>query len=109
MKVDKSMSEYAFQSAVICFAHAYGWRTFHDADSRGNTVGSAGYPDLTMVRGERIIFAELKSERGKLRSAQRQWGRLLQYAETRNEYVEYHIWRPRDWDEITETLARCDP
>jgi hypothetical protein len=57
------MSEAEFQAQVVSLAELRGWRIFHDHDSRRNT---AGLPDLILVRRGRLIFAELKSERGRI-------------------------------------------
>jgi hypothetical protein len=51
------------------------------------------------VRGERLLFCELKAETGAVRPEQRDWLESLEAAGQ-----EVHLWRPRDWDAITETL-----
>ena len=63
-------TEAQFQDAVIDYARQCGWLTYHPYDSRRST---SGFPDLTMVRRGRIVFAELKTEVGKLRTDQRRW------------------------------------
>lgn len=92
------MSEASFQGALIEYAEVMGWKTYHTRDSRGST---AGYPDLTLVRDNRLIFAELKTETGRVSPAQRDWIEALSAAG-----AEVHIWRPTDWNDITETLKR---
>jgi hypothetical protein len=72
---------------------ARGWRTPVQADG-------AGFPDLVMVRGERIIFAELKSDTGKISVDQEAWLEALGQA------GEAYVWRPRDWDSVVENLSR---
>ena len=56
-------TEAQFQAAVIQYAELKGWMVYHTHDSRGSRPG---FPDLTMVRDGVLIFAELKSERGRL-------------------------------------------
>lgn len=60
-----------------------------------------GFPDLTLVHPEkkRVIFAELKAEKGKLTPYQEQWLEAL-----RECGQEVYLWRPHDIDEIVEIL-----
>lgn len=68
-----------------------GWRTAVQADG-------AGFPDLVLVR-DRVIYAELKSEKGSLSSAQGIWMLALEKAGQ-----EIYCWRPSDWPKIEEVL-----
>jgi hypothetical protein len=105
-----AQSERAFQSAVLQLAHLQGFKTFHAHDSRrqikpGVLVGdkdAAGFPDLVLCRPPRLIVAELKSERGRLRPEQREWLDLLAAVPS----VEVFEWRPADWRDIERVLAR---
>ena len=55
------------------------------------SVGSAkGFPDWTIV-GIRVMFRELKTQRGKLTSAQRDWLEALHTAG-----ADADVWRPED-------------
>ena len=94
-----------FQATVIEYARACGWKVAHFHDSRrqvgGKFVGdsdAAGFPDLVMVRDKAILFVELKSEKGRLSSAQLGWCQVLLGA------AETCIWRPRHWPEIERRL-----
>lgn len=69
-----------------------GWRTPVAADG-------AGFPDLVMTRGRRLIFAEIKGKSGNPKPAQRGWLEALR--ETGNEV---YVWRPRDLDAIKGVL-----
>lgn len=52
-----------------------------------------GFPDLLIVHGDRLIFAELKKENAGLSPEQINWHSALKgISET-----SAHIWRPSDW------------
>ena len=51
-----------------------GWRTPVAADGKG-------FPDLVLVRGDRLIFAELKGPRGRVSPEQQGWLDALQKVE----------------------------
>jgi hypothetical protein len=53
-----------------------------------------------LVRGERLLFAELKREKGKLSAEQEAWLEDLR----RVPGVEVYVWRPGDMDEIAQVL-----
>jgi hypothetical protein len=113
-------SERQFQRAVVDLAVRYGWMVAHFGDSRREVVDrrtgerkligdrqASGYPDLTLVRDGRLILAELKSQDGRVRPEQERWlFQLSQLEETCGEYVEVHVWRPRDWPQIENALKR---
>ncbi len=94
-----AVSEKQFQAQILQFADLTGWRCYHAFDSRRS---QAGFPDLVLCRPPAIVFAELKSEGGKLRPEQREWLEALGSCRT----VGARLWRPSDWPEIEETLAR---
>jgi len=96
--VDAQESEKAFQARVLELAAVTGWHSYHTYDSRRS---QAGYPDLTLVRGTRLIFVELKTQRGRMSPAQRAWREVL----LATGKVEYYCWRPADWPEIEQVLA----
>ncbi len=105
--LDRAISERAFQASVIRLAQLRGWRVFHaraalTAKGRHMTpvaADGAGFPDLLMLRGNRAIAAELKTEKGRLSPAQVMW--LDAFRETP---VETYLWRPRDWDALERIL-----
>jgi hypothetical protein len=92
------LRERDWQSRVIDVARLRRWRVFHDQDSRRNT---AGLPDLLLVRRGRLIFAELKTETGRLTADQNAW--LLDLSACPG--VEVHVWRPSDWPEVQRVLS----
>lgn len=91
-------SEKHFMGRVRRRADLLGWKVWHQNDSIGTR---AGLPDLIMVRPPRLIFAELKSEYGRLSAAQRDAIADL----LRCPQVEAYVWRPSDMGAIQEVLA----
>ena len=83
-------TEVQFQRAVLDLAAYRGWLVFHDFDSRRNT---AGFPDLVCVheRTGDLVFAELKSDRGRVSQVQQRWLDALLAGGH-----ETHVWRPGD-------------
>lgn len=91
-------SEKHFQAAVVRIARALGWLPYHTYDARRSV---AGFPDLVMVRGDRLIFAELKAAHGRLTWSQRVWLTTLRAVPC----IEVFQWSPADWSTITKVLA----
>jgi hypothetical protein len=113
-------SERDFQTAVIQYARLQGWLVAHFHDSRRQVadrlVGDAdakGFPDLVMTREGFLIFAELKTEKGRVSPAQRQWLDALQlpawWLHGRSGYppalLRVVVWRPSDWPAIEAELS----
>jgi len=93
-----TMSERQLQSAVIQLAELLGWKTYHTFDSRRS---NPGYPDLTLVRGDQLLFVELKSAKGRLTTEQTEWLQALGYV------ASVATWRPCDWvDGTIESVLR---
>ena len=100
-------TEREFQGAVIDLAHTLGWLVAHFRPAltkRGwrtpVQADGAGFLDLLLAR-ERLVFAELKTHRGKLSPKQGDWIAALESAG-----AEVYVWRSADWDSIVETLRR---
>jgi hypothetical protein len=90
------VSEKLWQEQVIELATLYRWQHYHAFDSRRSI---AGWPDLVLARSPELLFVELKTDKGRVTPAQRDWLTLLTACG-----VETHVWRPRDFDEIHERL-----
>ena len=122
----KAGSEAAFQQQVTQLAAFYGWRSYHTHDSRRS---APGFPDLVLVRDVQLVFAELKTDKGRIRPEQREWLDALgqvgdgisdlaleAYGEARLEgmgppipalpCVYAFVWRPRDFDVLHAFLSR---
>jgi len=101
----KMVSEHAFQEGVIRTARLNGWLTYAVLESKRPAKRTLkGWPDLTLVKPPYIIFAELKSYKGKLRPDQMEVGRQLLECACQNKYVFHAVWRPQDVDQIDEIL-----
>jgi len=100
------MSEDAFQQWVVDLAKVYGWRHYH---TRFSKRSPSGFPDLVLARDGRLIFAELKSEKGHLTPEQREWmADLARVAQrlfmTDPDTVREFLWRPSDMEQIEKVL-----
>jgi len=98
MAVTAGASEKEFQSLIVDYAELKQWLTYHTHDSRRS---APGFPDLVLVRPPRLIFAEIKSAKGRVRPDQHIW--LDTLSEVTN--LEVFLWRPADWDAIQAVLA----
>lgn len=130
------LTEAAWQSQVFGLLRFYGWRFHHAPDNRPvvaaggragrQHVGDKGFPDVVATRhlaGYRpeLIFAELKTNKGRYGPGQLDWLIALEYvADTVAEVIYWrenqvervpapaiavYTWRPRDRDQVEEILA----
>ena len=98
----KTMPEKALLNQVRALAHALGWLAYH---THRSDRSEPGYPDLTLVRGGRLIFAELKTEKGKTTGPQDAWLAALETST-----AEVYLWRPTQLlDGTIETTLRRTP
>lgn len=97
------MTEADLQRTLIDAAKLHGWRVFHPLpglsqagrwSTRGQ--GHTGYPDLTLARDGVVLFAELKSERGRLTADQVAWRDAIG--------ARWACWRPADLDSALRAL-----
>lgn len=93
-----SLSEAEWQAIVIDLAESVGWRYYHPYDSRRSV---SGWPDLTLIRDGRIVFAELKKESGRPSVEQREWLEELDACLG----VQAFLWRPSDIAEVERALG----
>jgi hypothetical protein len=104
-------SERAFMAQVGRYATLMKWRVWHDnatnAPRRCRSCGEvqhlprnrSGLPDLILVRRPRVVWVELKADRGKLSDEQRAW-----LDDLRASGQEVYLWRPNDWSEAERVL-----
>ena len=96
LRVQNSMKERELQAIVKQMAELCGWEYYHTYDSRRS---NPGFPDVVMLRGERMIVAELKVQKGKVSEHQERWLKKFDKAGS-----EAYLWRPSDLREIEELL-----
>ena len=105
------MLEKDFQKTVIEYATLRGWRVAHFRTTRiqrkngqvyyatGVSAQGAGFPDLVLVRGKRVVYIELKSDKGVVSKEQEEWLHALQDANQ-----EVFVWRPNSWYILEEII-----
>lgn len=114
------LTERRFQQQVVKYAELMGWRVYHDAATNqrarcrkcraklacaecGTPVtvvrNASGMPDLLLVRRPRVIWAELKADRGAVTPSQR-----TMIDDLRACGQEVYIWRPIHWEYIEKCL-----
>ena len=93
------LTESELQQKIIDRATALGWLVYHTYDSRRS---SAGFPDLVLARKGRVLFVEVKSEKGRLTKDQAKWLRELGIS---SQSHEVDVWRPSDMAGIEKALA----
>lgn len=101
------ITEDQWQATVVETAQLHGWAVAHFRPARTEqgwrtpvAADGKGWPDLVLVR-DRVLFAELKSPRGRLTTDQRAWIERLTAAGQ-----ETYVWRPDDWPHVQHALAR---
>ena len=101
------ISEASFLQQVKSLAYLHGWLFHHSQPSmtrtgRYITTGAKGFVDIVMAHEKRgLIFAELKTERGRASESQQTWMRTL------HPHAECYLWRPSDLSFITQRLSQC--
>jgi hypothetical protein len=106
------MTEKELRASIVRAAREFGWRVYFTWSSMHSP---AGFPDLCMVRPPRLIFAELKAEKGKLSDDQEAWLadlRALSHpglamgssGEPLLNAIQVFIWRPADLEDAYRVL-----
>jgi hypothetical protein len=102
------VNEAQLKNWVIELAQRFGWLVHHDLPAQyGNgrwatpVQGFAGFPDLVLAHPSgQLLFAELKSDKGKTSTRQDTWLAILDLAG-----IENHVWRPSDMPFIQDRLV----
>ena len=97
----RDLPESQLLATVRRLALAHGWLFYH---THRSDRSDEGFPDCTLTKPGRLIFAELKSQRGKGTIAQQRWLLLLRQSVPG---IEVYCWRPSDLQAITATLTHA--
>ncbi len=98
------VNERIWQDQVVTLARMNGWHVFHPSPHQVRPgvfrSDGVGFPDLVLAHRERgLIFAELKTERGKVSPAQKAWALAIA------PHAEWYLWRPSQIDLIAKRLG----
>lgn len=96
LKARVRLTEKAFMAQVVQLAKWNCWMVFHTFDSRRCTPG---FPDLFMVKGLRVVAAELKVGKAKPTEDQWRWLQALNRAG-----IPAFVWTPDSWPTIESVL-----
>ena len=102
------ISEADLQTAIVDLAHLYGWHVAHFRPAMTThgwrtpvSADGKGFPDLCMVKGNKLIFWEVKSGRQLPSKEQTEWLERLSHIDGVTVGVVY----PDNWDCIYMTLS----
>ena len=99
----RDQCENCFAAQVREYAEPNGWLVYQTPTWR-KTAATAGFPDMVMANEHgRLIFAELKRNKGLLGGQQWIWRDRLLVAP-----CEYYVWTPAAWPDIENRLRRPD-
>lgn len=108
------MTERAWMGEVLQLARVFKWAAWHDNATNAPRRcprcraeihlprNVAGWPDLLLIRGDTLIVAELKADRGRTTPEQEGW--LAAFRQVRRVVVA--VWRPRDAEAVAKVLGR---
>jgi hypothetical protein len=95
------MTETQFQDRIIGLCDWLHLKVFHVVRSDKGVVSSKGFPDLVISGPFGTIFAELKSDKGRITEEQVSWLAMLARSQ---EHV--YLWRPSQWPQIEQLLRK---
>ncbi len=92
------MTEAQWQRRITDLCNLLGLKWHHETDSRKS---KKGFPDLVIVGPGGTLFAELKSDTGRVSAEQREWIERLN-----DSGAECWVWRPSQWNVVEHRLRR---
>jgi hypothetical protein len=97
----KMATERDFQTYLEREMRSRGWWVYSIRRSDLAQATLAGYPDITAWRDDRLLFAELKTDKGRISPAQLDVLESLKILK----FAEVYVWRPSQIDEIMAILV----
>lgn len=98
----RDITEKQLYEFVRSAAKQFGWRVYHTLNSFGS---HKGFPDLVLLNGQRIVWAELKAEKGKVSPDQVAWLSELRSVEPDSAGLWVYLWKPSHRDAVAFCLA----
>jgi hypothetical protein len=95
-----AMTERQLQDAIIGAAQRLGYLVYHVYDSRRSVPG---FPDLVLLKGQKMLVLELKTDKGRVRPEQHVWLQAFMQAG-----VTAKIIRPADLDDVLAELQEAN-
>ena len=106
MSAFEAVTESDLMESIMQYAELKGWAYMHAYDSRrvkcyhpDMPEAKGGFPDLMLIRDNRLLFVEVKAEWGRLTVRQERWADSIRKAQ-----IECAIVRPSNWDEFRKVL-----
>ena len=106
--------EEVFVAHVVQLAQMNGWMVAHFRPARTSQgwrtamTGDKGFPDIVAARDGVVVFAELKTEKGRASPEQVAWLDALGHAPSMRtpdwEPTHVYLWRPHDWEQIVDVF-----
>ena len=97
MQINSIVSEKELRQQVIELMKLGNWQFYFTWLS---IHSPAGFPDICAAKTPRLVFAELKTELGKVTAAQQKWLDILATVPG----VEVYLWRPSEFEDIKKVL-----
>lgn len=109
------MKEVEFSKQVEDTFKLFGWRFSHFRGVRIQRKDGSiyyqtpiqgdgvGFPDYVAVKGNRLLFAEIKGDNGRLSPDQKIWLETLGGTS-----AEVYVWKPKDFDELMGILRPAE-
>ncbi len=92
-------TEKQFTQQVKDLAQMLGYRYYHPWLA---IHSPRGFPDVCLIKGKRLIFAELKTDKGVVSPAQTEWLEALKATGK----CEVYLWRASQLQEVLDILRR---
>lgn len=93
------ITETEFRQQIIDLAKLFKWKVYFSWTS---IHSPRGWPDLSLCKPPRLVFAELKTLKGVATPEQMDWLAKLSGVPG----TEVFLWRPNDWESIQEVLTK---
>ena len=103
--LNRAMTEEQLLIAITDALDRYNWRWMHIRRSdRAQMMGHPGWPDICAARNGRVLFLELKTEKGRVSPEQREWMRAICDGWPSIDGADHRVVYPSDLDDVLAML-----